>query len=102
MATHEERRITHSRALCMIAAPRQPGRAVRWVLLIIAAIATPGHGADWRTTLTSRKGTHPPLRPLTAEYDFGWSGIKAAESTVRFTRAKGRNQLILSAATIGL
>jgi hypothetical protein len=84
-------------------APRQLGRIPGWMFFLFAilSIALPSHGADWRTTLTSKTGSHPPLRPLTAEYDFGWSGLKAAESTIRFTRNKGRNQLTLSAKTIG-
>ena len=84
--------------------PRQPGGFMRWLLLLFVcfAIGTPVRGADWRSTLTSQTGPHPPLRPLTAEYDFGWSGFKAAESTVEFTRTRGRNQLNLTARTIGI
>jgi hypothetical protein len=104
MGADQKHRTARTQEHDMIAFVRQRGEVMRWtfILFLCLALTQVSHGADWRTTLTSRIGPHPPLRPLTAEYDFGWSGIKAAESTIRFGRAKGRNHLTLSAQTIGL
>jgi hypothetical protein len=39
---------------------------------------------------------------LTADYDFGWSGLKAADATAHFSQKKGKAQLELTAKTTGL
>ena len=103
MDAHKEHRNARAQEHDMITLTRQLGGSVKWVLILVVwlTLVPSSDGADWRSTLTSRTGPHPPLRPLTAEYDIGWSGLKAAESNVRFTREKGRNQLTLSAKTMG-
>jgi hypothetical protein len=68
-------------------------------LLVLSHMAP---AADWRDTLTVRKGRTPPLRPLTAEYDFGWGGLKAAEATAKFTHPKKQFRLELGSKTVGL
>ena len=57
---------------------------------------------DWRSDVQTQVGKHPLPRPLTASYDFGWSGLKAADATARFARHKGQLQLELTARTSGL
>jgi hypothetical protein len=58
-------------------------------------------GADWRNTLNVKPGKFPALRPLTAHYEFGWSGVKAAEAEAKFSRGKSRYQLDFTAKTTG-
>ncbi len=43
---------------------------------------------DWRDKLASKMGDFPNLRPLTAEYEFGWSGVKAAEAELVFSHSE--------------
>jgi hypothetical protein len=76
----------------------------RLFLSIIFALAVSGsaRAADWRSEITTRPGKHPLPRPLTADYDFGWSGLKAADATARFTRDKGQVKLELTAKTSGV
>jgi hypothetical protein len=69
---------------------------------LAAAATLPCAAADWRSEIHTRVGKHPLPRPLTAEYDFGWSGLKAADATARFARAKGQLKLELTARTVGL
>jgi hypothetical protein len=57
---------------------------------------------DWQATLTAKPGKFPPLRPLTAHYEFGWSGLKAAEADTRFSREGAKNQLALTARSTGM
>jgi hypothetical protein len=71
-------------------------------LLSSLAVAALAHGADWRGQVNTRVGKHPLPRRLTAHYDFGWSGLIAADATAHFTSSKGRAQLELVARTTGL
>ncbi len=72
-----------------------------WLLLFVL-LAAPGLADDWRETLTRKKGDFPPLRPLTARYDFGWSGVKAAEATAEFSKLKGgKVELDITGRTVG-
>lgn len=72
------------------------------VLVAGSAITARGAEMDWRKKLTTRPGPFPLPRPLTAEYDFGWSGFKAAEATAKFSRSKGVAKLDVTARTIGI
>jgi hypothetical protein len=69
------------------------------VLMVMLATALAG---DWQAELTRKPGTFAPLRPLKANYDFGWSGFKAGRAEVDFTRTKtGQYQLNVKGASIG-
>lgn len=59
---------------------------------------------EWPTTLTrDSRGNFPDLRPGTAVYAFGWSGVVAATADVRFSRATaGEVTLEGKGRTIGL
>jgi hypothetical protein len=59
------------------------------LLLPSAAARTEKAEKDWRDSLTKKRGNFPKLRPLTAHYEFGWSGIKAAETEAKFSALKG-------------
>jgi hypothetical protein len=80
---------------------------IRSVILVVlsAALLAPSEAAkvskDWRQKLNTRLGSHPSLRPLTAQYEFGWSGVKAADATAEFSRGKNQFQLSLKARTSG-
>ena len=76
----------------------------RFVVLIFLVFLTAvsAHAGDWRAQIHTRVGKHPLPRPLTADYDFGWSGLKAADATARFTRSRGYALLELTARTAGV
>jgi hypothetical protein len=59
--------------------------------------------ATWQGTLTKDlPGDFPELRPLSATYRFGWSGLTAATGEVHFTKSsEGRFQLEGTGRTIG-
>ncbi len=65
-----------------------------------ACIAAP----SWQSTITKEPpGNFPPLRPMLANYRFGWSGFTAASGEVHFTKPSGsRCQLEATGRTIGL
>ncbi len=68
-------------------------------LLALGASAT---AEDWRDTLTTKPGKFPPLRPLTARYDFGYSGLSAARAEAVFARRRDGNfQLNTKGGTTG-
>ena len=79
----------------------------RWLLacwIAIAASLAPGlRAADWRDSLTPLKpGIAPPLRPLEASYEFGWTALKAATAEFEFTRVNGgQMRLTVHARTTG-
>jgi hypothetical protein len=63
------------------------------VLLCTASSASSAE--NWQSTLTAgTPGSFPPLRPLHANYRFGWSGVTAATGDVRLTKTAG-NQYVL-------
>ena len=72
------------------------------VLPLLALTAVASAGPDWQRTLTSRPGRNVAMRPMTADYSFGWSGVKAADATARFSKSKGKFVLGLSARTSGV
>ena len=65
-----------------------------------ACIAAP----NWQASVTKDPpGDFPPLRPLSVNYRFGWSGFTAAIGEVHFTKQSGsRFQLEATGRTIGL
>lgn len=71
-------------------------------VLLFTCMAWPAQAADWQKQLNTKPGSHPLPRPQTADYDFGWSGFKAAEATAKFSRSKGTAKLDLTAKTIGI
>ncbi len=73
------------------------------LLLFLTATFTPvaARAGDWRDTLTPNCGNFPNLRPLTAHYEFGWSGFKAAEADAIFSKKGGRLQLETRGGTTG-
>jgi hypothetical protein len=77
-------------------------RRLALLLLFCLGTALAATAAQWRNQLQTRPGNHPLPRPLTATYDFGWSGLKAADATARFTRQKDQLKLELTARTSGL
>jgi Protein of unknown function (DUF3108) len=60
--------------------------------------------ASWQSTLTKGPpGNFPDLRPLRANYSFGWSGFTAATGEVHFTKLpENRFQLDGTGRTVGL
>lgn len=66
----------------------------------IAAFAV--QAGDWREELTLTPGTFPPLRPLTADYEFGWSGVTAANAKAKFSVSETQNELYLTVGTMGM
>ena len=76
--------------------------SLRWFLLLFAFGVADTPAADWQDTLTTRRGNFPALRPLTAHYEFGWSGFKAAEADTVYSKTKGgRLQLDITGRTTG-
>ncbi len=76
-------------------------------LLILAlscllGVMTVSRGAEWQSQVDTRPGKYPLPRTLRAEYDFGWSGLKAADATAHYFRKKGQACLELVAKTTGL
>lgn len=58
-------------------------------------VAISAHAADWQNSLTKDPpGKFPPLRPLQAKYNFGWSGITAATADVRFEQTSDNHSVI--------
>ncbi len=52
-----------------------------FVVLVLLSLSA--GAADWQNSLTKDPPGHfPPLRPLRAKYNFGWSGITAATADV--------------------
>jgi Protein of unknown function (DUF3108) len=72
-------------------------------LLLLLASGVSSLGANWQSTLTKDPpGNFPELRPLHANYRFGWSGLTAATGEVHFTKtSEGRFQLDGTGRTIG-
>ena len=71
-----------------------------WLGFLTALAATAG---DWRDKLACKVGDFPTLRPLTADYEFGWSGVKAAEAALTFSHSKdGVLKLEISGKSTGL
>lgn len=70
-----------------------------FLVFVSSAIAAP----DWQSTITTEPpGSFPPLRPLRANYRFGWSGFTAASGDLHFTGPSGnRFQVDGTARTIG-
>jgi hypothetical protein len=73
------------------------------MLLLVMAGAGSAR-ADWRDELSSRQpGSFPALRPVTLDYDCGWSGITAGHVHAQFSRTGADGcELTATAATSGL
>ncbi len=77
-------------------------RLLPCLVAIFAWLCPSTHAGDWRDTLTTIPGKFPPLQPLTAHYEFGWSGIKAAVADTTYTKTKGGlRQLEITGRTTG-
>jgi len=68
------------------------------------ALAGAARGAEWEATLSAPEaGPFRNLRPVTANYGFGWNGITAASVEVRLApTADGHLQFTATGGTIGL
>jgi hypothetical protein len=73
------------------------------VLMALAVCGVASARGDWRADLSSPgAGNFPPLRPVTLEYECGWSGLIAGTVTARFSRVAGDLcELKVTAATTG-
>jgi hypothetical protein len=74
------------------------------LLVCILAFCSNALSAEWQATVTKDPpGNFPPPRPLRAKYNFGWSGLTAATSDVRFANLSGDRFLLEGAGrTSGL
>lgn len=58
---------------------------------------------DWRDSITREPGTFRALRTANARYEFGWSGVTAADANFSFTQnADGEFAIEMSAKTTGV
>ena len=84
------------------------GRPLRLSCLLLFSILMPGGqlfaGPNWQTTVSKDPpGNFPPLRPLHANYVFGWSGFTAATAEAQFSwPAADQCQIQGSGRTVGL
>jgi hypothetical protein len=71
--------------------------------ILLGVLTLTASGADWQKTLSPyQPGTFAPLRPLEAQYTFGWSALTAAQATFQLTRAPGDlYRVSLQTKTIG-
>jgi hypothetical protein len=68
----------------------------------LSVMLASGWAADWQSELSRKPGAFAPLRPLKANYDFGWGGLKAGRAEVDFSRSKtGQYLLGVKGASIG-
>ena len=82
---------------------RIPALALVACLWTFGATALQAQENDWRKSLTTTPPTFlPPLRDVETNYLFGWSGINAAEGTLKFsTPEPGVRRLDLKGQTLG-
>jgi hypothetical protein len=67
---------------------------------VFAAMACGEEG--WQSRLTRAPGTFPPLKPLRAMYEFGWSALSAGTADAEFSRNKaGDFELKIKGGTTG-
>ena len=59
---------------------------MKWLTLLVLVAFTGSLRADWRDELSVRRGKFPKPRAQTANYEIGWSGVKAAEAQVKALR----------------
>jgi len=75
----------------------------RAALLLCCAFAMGARGEDLRASLTPRSpGNFPLLRPLKANYSFGWTAITAGRAEAEFTRGGGICKLKARGGSLGL
>jgi hypothetical protein len=74
-----------------------------WTAIVLLGLCSSSFAADWQSTLTRESpGNFPGLRPLRANYRFGWAGLTAATGEVHFTAPSEDNfQLDGTGQTIG-
>jgi hypothetical protein len=79
-------------------------KAAGLLLVVLWLAGVNANAASWQTSLTKDPpGDFPELRPLRANYVFGWSGITAATAEVHFTKpAEDRFELEATGRTVGL
>ena len=73
-------------------------------LALWLSVALFARGAEeWQATLTPpQPGNAPPLRPLKAQYEFGWAALSAATADFEFSKVKGNQmRLAVKAKTTG-
>jgi hypothetical protein len=83
------------------------GRHLRWVWIFTPWIVAAGGLAaapEWQASVSKEApGNFGPLRPLRANYVFGWSGFTAATAEVQFSGSStGQAQIQGSGRTTGL
>jgi len=72
-------------------------------ILVVSFAQTLAAAPTWQGTLSKDPpGNFSPLRPLHANYVFGWSGFTAATAEVQFSRAPDRVQIQGTGHTTGL
>lgn len=76
---------------------------MKWFTMLVLVAFTGSLRADWRDELSVRRGKFPKPRAQTANYEIGWSGVKAAEAQVKFSSAKsGVSKLEVKGGSVGL
>ncbi len=69
-----------------VVAHRPRCRSNYWTAIVLLGLCSSSLAADWQSTLTREPpGNFPQLRPLRANYRFGWAGLTAATGEVHFT-----------------
>jgi hypothetical protein len=74
------------------------------LLVFLGAMGASVHAAEWQATLTKEPpGKFPELRPMHANYRFGWSGFTAGTGEARFAKtSETRCELQGTGRTVGL
>jgi hypothetical protein len=70
--------------------------------LLCLTAATPAPEAWEKSVTTLPRGSFPDPRPLIATYQFGWSGVVAANGEIRFAKSDDHFQLVADGGTIGI
>jgi hypothetical protein len=78
-------------------------RVTKCTITILLVSWTGSFAADWQATVSKEPaGNFPELRPLSASYRFGWSGVTAATGEIHFTKpSNDRFELEGTGRTIG-
>jgi len=74
------------------------------MLIALGLTAISAGAADWQKSVSSAKpGPFPALRPLRAQYEFGWGMVSAATGEFDFSRQSGGGlRLAVQAKTVGV
>ena len=58
--------------------------------ILLTALTLTASAADWQKTLPPHQpGSFAPMRPMEAQYTFGWSALTAAQANFQLTRTSG-------------